>query len=241
MPYLLGGVMLLGVVGVVRLAVAFRFVRNVCGNSQPIKDSRIDQIVSSLADQMCARRSVRIRQTDQLSSAAVSGWRQPTILLPNDWQQWTSPELRSVLAHELAHIARGDFLWRTLSCIISTTHYYNPLVHYLVRQIALTQELAADALAGQVVGRKRYLRTLSALALKRDDNDVCFSRVSLHPVFSGYLIRRIKMLKTQQNRSYTKERLTARLFAASLVMIVGSLTLVVGGAAQTLGREQAVR
>ncbi len=238
-PYVLGIIVVLSLLGLVRLWVAWRFARNVYVAGIPLEDPGIDRIVDEFVERLCPGQRVRIRQTDQLSGAAVSGWWRPTILLPSDWRQWSESELRSVLAHELAHIARRDFLWRTVSCIVTTTHYYNPLVHFLMRHTALTQEIAADALAGQIVGRKQYVQTLSSLALRRDDTDTCFSRTSLQPVFSGYLIRRIKMLKSQQSSHYTKERFTARLSGAALVMIIGGLVFAAGIVAQSLGREQA--
>ena len=138
--------MALSFIGGMRLFAAFRFSQKVCRNSRPIQDSRVIELSRSLVDRMCPSRNVRVRETDQISSAAVSGWLHPTILLPSDWRRWSLAELQSVLAHELAHVARHDSMWRAVSCVVTTTHYYNPLIHLLVRRIALTQEITADVM-----------------------------------------------------------------------------------------------
>src|SRR3712207_8854020 len=33
-----------------------------------------------------------------------------SVLLPAGWREWTGPQRRAVLAHELAHVRRNDFL-----------------------------------------------------------------------------------------------------------------------------------
>ena len=232
-------VSLLTIVGVVRLLVAIWYAWSVCRWSVPIEDQTVHRMLIDLVAEVCPGRSVRIQQTSQLSSAAVSGWRQPSILLPSDWQQWTSAEATKCFWLTNWLTSHGvTFSGGTLSCVVTTTHYYNPLVHMLVRHTALTQEMAADALAGRVVGQRRYLRTLTSLALRHDNDTTYFSRVGLQPVFSGYLIRRIKMLKSQQNRHYFKEGVMARLSGAALVIVIGTLAFAAGGVTQSLGREE---
>ena len=50
-----------------------------------------------------------------------------------------------MLAHELAHICRNDFMSGLAGQISLTLHFYNPLAHWLAARLRLEQELAADA------------------------------------------------------------------------------------------------
>ena len=54
-------------------------------------------------------RSVELRETAALCSPSTVGWLQPAIILPGDWRSWSSQDCRAVLAHEVSHVARGDF------------------------------------------------------------------------------------------------------------------------------------
>jgi hypothetical protein len=130
--------------------------------------------------------------------AAVTGWLRPTLVLPNNWREWDDDECRAVIAHELAHIIRRDVFWRFVAFYAFAMHFYNPLVHWLLRRVILYQELAADAIAADVIGRSRYLNSLSSLAIRKDNRLIRDDSIGLLPVFSGYLIRRIKLLHSKE-------------------------------------------
>ena len=52
---------------------------------------------------------VALREVPDLTTPATAGRRRPVVLLPDDWRSWSDAERRAVLAHELAHIVRGDY------------------------------------------------------------------------------------------------------------------------------------
>ena len=66
-------------------------------------------LLDELRGAMGCRRPVELREVPDLTSPATAGWRRPVILLPDDWRSWDDSERRAVLAHELAHIVRGDY------------------------------------------------------------------------------------------------------------------------------------
>ena len=84
------------------------------------------------------------RRATALASAATVGWLRPAIILPADWRSWNRDELRGRLAHEVAHIVRGDYAWGLVAQVGVALHFYNPLVHWLSRRLRLEQEMAAD-------------------------------------------------------------------------------------------------
>ena len=59
---------------------------------------------------------------------------------------------RSLIAHELAHIRRLDWVWNGLQCVIEAVLFYHPAVWWLNRRIRQERENACDDLAVAVCG-----------------------------------------------------------------------------------------
>ncbi|MBU1384544.1 MAG: M56 family metallopeptidase, partial [Alphaproteobacteria bacterium] len=70
----------------------------------------------------------------------------------------------SVMAHELAHIRRGDWLFLALSRLALALFWFNPLVWLLHATLVSRTEDAADAAAIVAVDRRTYARALVGLA-----------------------------------------------------------------------------
>ncbi len=95
--------------------------------------------------------------------ALTCGLRRPTLLL-STWmlEQLDRGELESVLAHELAHVARRDFLVVWLATMLRDAFFYLPTSRIAYRQLQCEKELACDDLA---VGLTHHpLALASALA-----------------------------------------------------------------------------
>ena len=81
---------------------------------------------------------------------------------------------RYTLAHEVAHVARGDFAAALVGQLGVALHFYNPLVHWLARRLRLEQEMAADVWGARALGsRQLYLTTLAQMALRASDPPLC--------------------------------------------------------------------
>jgi hypothetical protein len=163
----------------------------------------------------------QLRETTDLESAAVVGWWRPVVMLPTDWRKWSQDELKAVLAHELAHIARQDALWRIVAALTVALHWEQPFMHWLRRQLLLAQELAADELAAVAMGNSwEYLRALAKLALRQDCLSEVTPRTALVPVFYGFLLKRIVMLRAKDGSTRRDWRRLAQGSAVSLVVVV---------------------
>jgi beta-lactamase regulating signal transducer with metallopeptidase domain len=138
---------------------------------------------------MCPHR-VEIRESPELTAPAMAGWRSAVILLPEEWRSWDGDERRAVLAHELAHVCRDDYITGVVARAAVALYFFHPLVHWLAARLRLEQELAADALGSRFAGgRARYLQSLSRLALQQDGRLGCWPVRAFLPVkgtFAGY-------------------------------------------------------
>ena len=147
-----------------RLLFGLWGVRDCRRRSAPIDDPAVLALVNDLRRDLGVKRSVEVRELLELATAAAVGWRRPLVLLPHGWWSWSQSERRAVLAHELTHIARGDYALGVIARFSLAVHFYHPLVHWIYRRLQLQQELAADADGASLVGGHRpYLLALSRL------------------------------------------------------------------------------
>jgi beta-lactamase regulating signal transducer with metallopeptidase domain len=182
--------------GVLRLALGLGAVARWRRRSRPVRDAALLRLAEGLRTALGCRRPVAVRESDEVTVPATAGWLRPLVLLPADWRAWGEGDLRAVLAHELAHVSRSDYLAGLLARLGVALHFYNPLAHWLAGRLRLEQELAADALGARLAGgRGPYLRALARLALRRDERPARPGRVFLSA--GGTLDRRIQMLRTR--------------------------------------------
>jgi len=113
-------------------------------------------------------RRVRLLITEKLTSPAAVGALWPIILLPASLATGTPPEtIRAILAHELAHIRRHDYVINLAQMLIETVLFFNPAVWWISRQIRIEREACCDKLAVQISGDDiQYAQALSDFASK---------------------------------------------------------------------------
>jgi beta-lactamase regulating signal transducer with metallopeptidase domain len=96
---------------------------------------------------------------------AAVGLLRPRILLPPGWRGWEPAKLRSVLAHELAHVRRRDPLVQLVAGLVPCVYWFHPLAWLVPRRISALAELAADdAALRSLPDRRAYARHLVEIA-----------------------------------------------------------------------------
>jgi beta-lactamase regulating signal transducer with metallopeptidase domain len=110
--------------------------------------------------------AVRYLACAWLETPAVIGWLRPTLLLPVFLiTSLSEDQLKAVIAHELAHIRRHDWLVNLFQVLVETLLFYHPAVWWLNRRIRAERELACDEIALSVSGnRLDYARALTVMA-----------------------------------------------------------------------------
>src|SRR6185503_3583474 len=93
------------------------------------------------------------------------GWVKPAVLLPAAALTGLSTvQLESLLAHELAHVRRHDYLVNLLQGLIETLLFYHPAVWWVSRQIRREREHCCDDIAVALCGDvKLYAGALAQL------------------------------------------------------------------------------
>lgn len=116
------------------------------------------QLLKNLCKEMqiTASRVPELKMAGVAISPLVKSWGfagRPVLILPSLlWESWSEAEKKAVLAHELAHVKRGDDLFAWLGLIVRLLQWHNPLAHWAFRQWSEAGEVAADALALATLG-----------------------------------------------------------------------------------------
>lgn len=125
-----------------------------------------------LSEALRLRRVVRLVESAAVEVPTVIGWVRPVILLPLSTLSGLSTEqIEMVLAHEIAHIRRHDFLVNLLQAVAETLLFYHPAVWWMSRRVRIEREHCCDDLAVAVCGNAlQYARALTRLEELRVDN-----------------------------------------------------------------------
>jgi len=150
--------------------------------------------VHALARRMGILRPVRLLLSVRGDTPMAMGLWKPVVLLPAALLTSLPPDyLEALLAHELAHVRRLDYLSNLLQGIAETLLFFHPAVWWLSARIRAEREELADDLAAQGLGDPRRL----ALALNAlDDLQLAFHN-PLFPALAargGHLLSRIERL-----------------------------------------------
>ncbi len=149
------------------------------------------QTLDRLIERMHVSRSVRLLATDRVDSPAVIGWLRPVILAPVGVLCGLAPEqVEALLAHELAHVRRHDYLVNVLQGIAESLLFYHPAVWWISNQIRAEREHCCDDLAVAASGDVLvYARALAELESMRPARFKAALSAS-----DGSLLRRIRRL-----------------------------------------------
>jgi hypothetical protein len=101
----------------------------------------------------------------------VIGWLRPVVLLPGSaLTGLTPPQLEAILAHELAHIQRHDYLVNLLQGVVEVLLFYHPGVWWVSQRIRVEREQCCDDVAVGLCGDAVvYARALTELEQGRGD------------------------------------------------------------------------
>jgi beta-lactamase regulating signal transducer with metallopeptidase domain/HEAT repeat protein len=137
--------------------------------TKPVSDA-IRGASARLADALGVRVAVRVLQSTRVSVPMLVGWLRPVILLPVSVLTGLTPlQIEAILAHELAHVRRHDYLVNLLQTVVETLFFFHPAVWWLSGRIREERENACDELAVRLLGGDRvfYSRTLLSLEESR--------------------------------------------------------------------------
>src|SRR3954470_17385382 len=194
-----------------------------------------DLIAARLSPQVQIARPVGLLRSTLVDVPTVIGWLKPVILLPASALSGLNPhQLEAILAHELAHIRRHDYLVNLLQTVVETLLFYHPAVWWLSRRIRSERENCCDDLAVSLCGDPvTYARALADLESLRNP-----ARRFVMAADGGSLVQRVRRLLGAPSHAGRAPGWLAG--GASLVLMLGVGVGVLGQAPQGVSFVQAV-
>ena len=213
----LAGVLLLSI----RLIAACASVERLKRATRAV-DATVALRVQSLAHRFGIDKPVRVFESALVRVPTVVGYLRPVILLPASVITGLAPaHLDAVIAHELAHVRRHDYLVNALQSLVETLLFYHPAVWWCSRQIRIEREHCCDDMVVEAGGnRVAYAAALAQLEELR----------GLQPMLSlnasgGRLVDRIRRLLGE---SPTKERRSTTWTIAAALAVVTAIVVTPG-------------
>ena len=181
-----------------------------------------------VASRMGVVSTVELLESSSVDTPTVVGHRPPVVLLPVPaFEALPIAEAESVLAHELAHVRRRDFVANGAQSLIEILFFFHPLVRWLSHRARDERELCCDEAAVEAsASRLVYVRALAHLETVRVS--LQGSRLAL-AANGGTLLRRIQYLTTagDQPRSASSGACVPLALTATLALLatVGSIVV----------------
>lgn len=147
--------------------------------------------LADMADRFGVTRPVRLRVVDDLASPITAGWWRPVVLVPASLISGMPPDLlEALLAHEMAHIRRLDYLVNLGQNVIEVLLFFHPAVWWISGRIRIEREQIADDIAARELGEPRRL----ALALSELERFQFSTHHLAQAANGGNLMSRVKRL-----------------------------------------------
>lgn len=110
-------------------------------------------MLERLAARLGVRRTVALLESALVQVPAVVGWLRPVILVPASALTGLTPQqLELLIAHELAHIRRYDYLVNLAQSVVETLLFYHPGVWWVSGRIREEREHCCDDLVVRIAG-----------------------------------------------------------------------------------------
>jgi TonB family protein len=158
--------------------------------------------LSKLCRRFGIRRPVRLLASLRVATPMLIGWFKPVILLPASmFSGFTPHQIELIIAHELGHVRRWDYLANLFQVIVETVLFYHPVVHWISRDVRNARESCCDDLVlalgeGSPVA---YARALADLETLRHDVGVVAPALGAS---GGVLLTRIRRIVGLQRDFY---------------------------------------
>jgi beta-lactamase regulating signal transducer with metallopeptidase domain len=153
--------------GGVRLVAGWMFSRRLVRSATTHVPARVSQLMERVREVLVGSRRIRLLIGERVDSPVIFGWLRPVILLPvSAITGLTEDQLMAVIAHEVAHIRRHDFIVNAAQRVVESVLFYHPALWWLSARVRAEREHCCDDLAVQLCGNQ-FVYAEALLELER--------------------------------------------------------------------------
>jgi beta-lactamase regulating signal transducer with metallopeptidase domain len=196
------------------------------------------RMATRLSRRLHIRRAITLLESTLVDVPTVIGWLKPVVLLPaSALGALSAQQLEAILAHELAHIRRHDYLVNLLQTLVETLLFYHPAVWWLSRRIRIERENCCDDLAVSLCGDPvAYADALADLESLRSETTPTH-RIAMAAT-GGSLLQRVRRLLGAP--SSHSGRAPAWLAGSVALLLIGGIAAGADGRGQAPARVRSV-
>jgi beta-lactamase regulating signal transducer with metallopeptidase domain/5-hydroxyisourate hydrolase-like protein (transthyretin family) len=219
----LAGCLLLGL----KLLATALVLRRRLSACRPVTDAAVLDLLDDWRRRLGLRRTPALLVTPECLSPCVVGTWSPRIVLPESLVTQSPPErLRHVLAHELAHLVRGDLWTNWLLLAARILHWFNPVAWWTARAMQAEREAACDEVAFAALGeaeRPAYAATIVELAASLSPPAIAPGLVGLFSSTSRLKVRVERLLRSPSITTLRAPIAAGLLLAMALVGLTDAM------------------
>jgi bla regulator protein blaR1 len=178
------------------------------------------QKFNEIGNKLHVKRTVRFIESTLIKVPIVLGYLKPIVIIPAEMLLGIPRnQIEAIVAHELAHIRRNDYIINVIQTIIETVFFFHPAVWYLSSKISNERENCCDDIAltvcdGSLVYAKALV-SIQDLSLRKHYAAVAFSGRKKH------LLNRIKrmIMKPKGKSNFTDKIIAATIILSAIVAL----------------------
>ncbi len=215
--------------GVLRMMVQDLMFRRRMALATRVQSDSANRVLQRLIQRNDLRRDVRLLSSSQFSEPVAFGLWRWTIVLPAGLEtQLSKEELRALLAHELAHLTRGDVWWLWVGRVICSCFAIQPLNFLARNRWQQAAEYLCDDWAvnngASGLSLARCLTQIAQWRLKSIDRELALAAGGPKKT----LVRRVERLVSMTDRDDRWERgLRRRILTLASVALIGLFSFTV--------------
>ena len=226
LPYIVPVYVSIVFILVLRLLISVLYLKKYRVNGILEPDQNLQNLFHSLSKKLELKKKVILLESTITKIPLALGYLKPAIIIPAGiFFQMPLAQVEAILAHELAHVRRNDFLLNLIQSLIEILFFYHPAIYLISKYIREERENCCDDIAiGCCSDPAQYAKALAGM------NGIY--PLPSYPAVAfvkskNLLLNRIKRILKPNNM---KTRISDRI-AAAIIIAAGFFTLVIASAA----------
>jgi beta-lactamase regulating signal transducer with metallopeptidase domain len=203
------------VILVIRFMLGFLYCKRLRTYQLEVLPDEIYSAIIKLSEKIGLTRKVEAFFSPLAKGPVTIGTLKPIVLFPiTAFTGLSSREIEAIIAHELAHIMRNDYLFNILQTVIEILFFYNPAVWIISSQIRAERENSCDNIAVEATGDKvAFVKALATIQINTYKNE------QLSLAFAGKRSSILQRIKRLQNQIAMKTNFLEKLIAGFIILI----------------------
>ncbi|MCB2222352.1 MAG: M48 family metalloprotease [Bacteroidetes bacterium] len=183
---------------------------------------KVVELTDNLRRRFNLQKYVQVLESASVKIPIALGYLKPVIILPTGLATAIPfNQLEAILAHELAHIKRNDFLVNLLKSLLEAIFFYHPVFWWIGQQLEHERELCCDDITIVMCGDKN---SLQEALLNIELHNQKLQRIAAALYKNKFqLLNRIKRMKTNDHLNHGNRKTAAGFIVLPLLVIIFSI------------------